>query len=131
MRSSGAVVRDLVRALVPLDEREAAHRADTLAWLRRTDDVYRRVKPATPEKRLVSHVVPVDPVDGAVLLVDHVDAGLWLPPGGHAEPDEHPAATAARETREELGVAAGADLESAPVFLTVTRTVGRTAGTPT
>ena len=43
--------------------------------------------------------------DGGVLLVNHINAGLWLPPGGHVEPDEHPAQTASREALEELGIA--------------------------
>jgi hypothetical protein len=90
VRSSVAVVYDLVSALTPADDLEADHRQDVLRWLQSTDDVYRRVKPATPPGHLVSYVVPIDPTDGSVLLVDHINAGLWLPPGGHVEPDEHP-----------------------------------------
>jgi 8-oxo-dGTP pyrophosphatase MutT (NUDIX family) len=93
-----------VSALAPVDEVEADHRRDMLRWLESTDDVYRRVKPATPPRHLVSYVVPVDPTDGSVLLIDHINAGLWLPPGGHVEPDEHPAETASREAEEELGI---------------------------
>jgi len=113
---------DLVERLVPFDEVEAAHRDDALRWLSATTDIYRRVKPDTPPRHLVSYVVPVDPADGHVLLVDHVNAGLWLPPGGHVEPGEHPAVTAQREAAEELGIAAA--FEEPPVFVTVTRTVG-------
>src|SRR5687767_6005686 len=104
MRSSVAVVYELVSALAPADDVEAYHRQEVLRWLQSTDDVYRRVKPATPLRHLVSYVVPIDPTDGSVLLVDHINAGLWLPPGGHVEPDEHPAETANREAREELGI---------------------------
>lgn len=118
---------DLVSALRPVDELEGQHRAETLDWLRSTADVFRRVKPATPPKHLVSYVVPVDPDDGAVLLVAHRNAGLWLPPGGHVEPGEHPADTAARELTEELGLPGDRVLRT-PVFLTVTRTVGVDAG---
>lgn len=118
-------VHDLVAALTPADDLEAAHRAETLAWLASTSDVYRRIKPATPPRHLVSYVVPTDPGTGDVLLVDHRNARLWLPPGGHVEPGEHPAATAARELDEELGVAGAA---AAPIFLTVTGTVGVDAG---
>jgi 8-oxo-dGTP diphosphatase len=125
VRVSVAAVRDVVSRMVPGDAVEAEHRLDTLAWLDATDDVFRRVKPATPPRHLVSYVVPMDPTDGSVLLVDHVNAGLWLPPGGHVEPDEHPADTARREAHEELGIdATPAD----PAFLTVTRTVGIDAG---
>ncbi|GAA2541193.1 NUDIX hydrolase [Winogradskya consettensis] len=111
--------------LQPFDDLEAEHRADTLFWLSSTDDVYRRVKPAVPARHLVSYVVPVDPRTGDLLLVDHRNAKLWLPPGGHVEPGEDPAVTAARELAEELGVTGAA---SAPIFLTVTRTVGIDAG---
>jgi ADP-ribose pyrophosphatase YjhB (NUDIX family) len=109
MRPSVALVHDLVSELALVDDLEAEHRSDTLRWLRTTDDVFRRVKPATPTRHLVSYVVPIDRTDGSVLLVDHVNAGLWLPPGGHVEPDEHPARTARREAREELGIAADCD----------------------
>jgi 8-oxo-dGTP pyrophosphatase MutT (NUDIX family) len=69
-------------------------------------------------------VVPVDPDGGGVLLVDHVNAGLWLPPGGHVEPDEHPALAARREAWEELGIDAVGRLCDRPAFLTITRTIG-------
>jgi 8-oxo-dGTP pyrophosphatase MutT (NUDIX family) len=62
-----------------------------------------------------------------VLLVNHINAGLWLLPGGHVEPDEHPAATARREVEEELGIV-DADVDERPVFVTVTETVGIDAG---
>ena len=116
---------DLIAALTPADALEAEHQADALAWLASTTDVYRRVKPATPPKHLVSYVVPADPETGDVLLVDHRNARLWLPPGGHVEPGEHPARTAARELTEELGVTGAA---TEPTFLTVTETVGVDAG---
>ena len=83
---------------------------------------------------LVANIAPLDPLEAEhnnfdVLLVDHVNSGLFLPPGGHVEPDEHPAATARRECREELGidvslVGNGVD----PAFLTVTETVGLDPG---
>lgn len=127
MRSSVAAVYGLVSAIAPADDVEAEHQASTLAWLSATDDVFRRVKPVTPPRHLVSYVLPVDPSDGSLLLVAHRNAGLWLPPGGHLEPDEHPALTAGRELTEELGVA-GDVVAAAPAFLTVTRTVGADAG---
>src|SRR5689334_13529005 len=105
------MLADLITALTPYDDLAAAHRADALAWLAGTDDVYRRVKPATPPKHLVSYVVPTDPATGDVLLVDHRNAMLWLPP--------------ARELEEELGCTGVA---AEPVFLTVTETVGVDAG---
>jgi 8-oxo-dGTP pyrophosphatase MutT (NUDIX family) len=122
-----AGVRAVVSDLRAGDALEAEHRELVLAWLARTDDVYRRVKPATPDQHLVSYVVPLDPRDGAILLVDHVNAGLWLPPGGHVEPGEDPRVSAEREIAEELGLDGG-DVSPEPVFLTVTRTVGIDSG---
>ncbi|MEU4558742.1 NUDIX domain-containing protein [Actinoplanes sp. NPDC023936] len=126
MRPSVMTVHRMVTALEPGDNLEAEHRAHTLGWLRGTDDVFRRVKPAEPAQHLVSYVVPVDPAGGGVLLADHVNAGLWLPPGGHVEVDEDPRETASREVREELGVTGTPEPD--PLFLTVTRTVGIDAG---
>jgi ADP-ribose pyrophosphatase YjhB (NUDIX family) len=123
MRPPVTAVHEIVAGLTPLDSLEATHRRETLHWLERTDDVFRRAKPATPPKHLVSYVVPVSP-DGDILLVDHVKAGLWLPPGGHVDPGEHPADTARREAREELGV----EVEARPLFLTATVTAGVDAG---
>jgi 8-oxo-dGTP diphosphatase len=129
MRPPVEAAHELVRAIVPLDELEAEHREDTLRWLEGTDDVFRRAKPATPPRHLVSYVAVLDDADGSSLLVDHINAGLWLPPGGHVEPDEHPADTAVREAREELGVeAVFRDGRCEPAFVTVTRTVGVDAG---
>lgn len=87
--------------------------------------MFRRSKPAIPDLHLVSYVVMVDRDNNSSLLVDHINASLWLPPGGHVEPDEHPADTARRELHEELGVdpALLRQLET-PTFLTVTQTVG-------
>ena len=56
-------------ALTPGDDLEDRHRAEALAWLAATDDVFRRVKPSIPPRHLVSYVVPIDPDDGGVLLV--------------------------------------------------------------
>jgi 8-oxo-dGTP diphosphatase len=118
-------VRALVTGIVPADEQEAAHRSDVLRWLDRTRDIYRRARPATPPRHLVSYAVLLDPRDLSLFLVDHVLAGLRLPPGGHVEPGEDPADTVRRETMEELGIAADFSVAGPrPAFLTVTRTVG-------
>jgi 8-oxo-dGTP diphosphatase len=123
VRNSVRVVHDLVAGIPPGDSLEAEHRAFTLSWLQRTDDVFRQIKPATPDPHLVSYCVLVDPANGSSLLVDHVLAGLWLPAGGHVDPDEHPADTAAREAAEELGIEpVFADPTRRPAFISVTRT---------
>jgi 8-oxo-dGTP pyrophosphatase MutT (NUDIX family) len=59
--------------------------------------------------------------------VDHKNARLWLPSGGHVEPGEHPRTTVARELREELGLDLTDALE-APLMLTISETVGISAG---
>lgn len=41
---------------------------------------------------------------GATLLHWHRKVGLWLPPGGHIEPNEDPPQAARREALEETGV---------------------------
>lgn len=124
-----ALVRGLVAGIDPLDAQEADDRAAALAWVDGGAPLCRTAKPATPPTHLVAYAVAVDPDAGSVLLVDHRLSGLWLPTGGHVDPGEHPTATAARELTEELAVApvplAGV---AAPMFLSVTTTVGRTAG---
>jgi 8-oxo-dGTP diphosphatase len=123
MQPAVSAVRDLVAAIVPGDEQEWAHRSDCLAWLASTDDIYRRVRPATPPKHLVSYAVLIDPRGGDVFLVDHILSGLRLPSGGHVEPGENPVDTARREMLEELGIEADFSIAGErPVFLTATRT---------
>ncbi len=125
MTGESGDVAALVAAIEPFDETERAHRADVLAWLASTPDVYRRVRPATPPRHLVSYAVLADPRDGGVFLVGHRLSGLWLPAGGHVEPLEEPAVTAEREAREELGIEADFSIAGRrPVFVTVTPTVG-------
>lgn len=124
-----AQVRTLLAALVPHDDLEAEHRRDALAWIDSGAPIFRTAKPATPPKHLVSYCLLVDAEAEAALLVDHRDARRWLPTGGHVDVDEHPATTARREMAEELGIeppfhpATG----SAPLFVTVTETAGRSA----
>jgi 8-oxo-dGTP diphosphatase len=122
MRSA---IRAEVESIEPLDALEHAHCADVLAWIDSGVELCRLQKPATPPKHLVSYFVLVDPEH--VLLVDHRNAQLWLPSGGHVEPGEHPRATVARELREELGLELEGSVES-PLMLTVSNTVGLTAG---
>lgn len=62
-----------------------------------------------------------------MLLVDHKQARLWLPTGGHVEIDEDPKETVKRECVEELN----SEVEfyfADPIFITSTVTVGLTAG---
>ncbi|MEX2080164.1 MAG: NUDIX domain-containing protein [Dehalococcoidia bacterium] len=41
---------------------------------------------------------------GRTLLVWHAKLGMWLPPGGHLEPNEDPVQAARREALEEAGL---------------------------
>jgi 8-oxo-dGTP diphosphatase len=118
----------MVAEIVARDEREGTDLRSTLAWLDSTDDVFRRVKPDIPAPHLVSYVVPVEPDRGCLLLGEHINAGLWLPPGGHVEVDEHPTTTARREAAEELGIDTSGRLSERPLFLSVTKTVGIDSG---
>jgi len=114
-------------SITPHDEIEAGDQASTLAWIRSGAGLYRISKPATPSPHLVSYFVVVDTGASKVLLVDHKNARLWLPTGGHVEPDEHPRQTVEREIREELGIEP-TFLYDEPLFVTVSETVGLTAG---
>lgn len=122
MRSA---IRQEVVSIEPFDELEQLHRAEVLAWIDSGAQLCRTQKPAIPPKHLVSYFVLVD--HDHVLLVDHRNAQLWLPSGGHVEPGEHPRATVARELKEELGLELEGATE-APLMLTVSETVGITAG---
>ena len=122
-------MRDVIRcelsAILPFDALESEHLADALAWVDSGAELFRTAKPATPPKHLVSYFVVVD-VDH-ILLVDHRNAQLWLPPGGHVEPGEHPRSTVLRELQEELGFSAGHAIQP-PLMVTCTTTVGLSAG---
>ena len=117
--ASGGQIAHPTGAQKPCDIR------DSLDWIDSGAALIRRVKPAMPPRHIVSCFAVVD--GDWVLLVDHINAGLWLPPGGHVEPGETPAQTVMRAVQEELGMTADF-LTPHPVFLTVTDTVGLTAG---
>src|SRR5688572_31080312 len=113
-------IRAELSALEPFDELECAHLSDALAWVDSGVELCRTAKPATPPKHLVSYFAVVDV--GHILLVDHRNAGLWLPSGGHVEPGEHPRATVAREIEEELGIVPQHAID-APLMVTCSVTV--------
>ncbi len=121
--------REQVRAelefIEPIDDIERAHLGDALAWVKSGAPLCRLEKPAVPPKHLVSYFAVVD--DQSILLVDHKNAQLWLPAGGHVEPGEHPRTTVERELLEELGFSVPHPMEP-PVMVTCTGTVGLTAG---
>ena len=118
-------IRCEIESITPLDVLEAQHRTDALAWVDSGVELIRQAKPATPPKHLVSYFAVVD--GDHILLVDHKNAQLWLPAGGHVEVDEHPRDTVRRELLEELGFAAAHEI-GPPLMITYTETVGLTAG---
>lgn len=120
-----AAIRKEVDLIEPLDSLEQETKVDVLAWIDSGAELCRLEKPATPPKHLISYFAVVD--DEHVLLVDHINAELWLPTGGHVDPGEHPRDTALREAEEELSLK-GEFLREGPVFVTINETVGKTAG---
>ena len=120
-----AAIRREVISIQPFDEQEEIHRAETLAWIDSGAPLFRTEKPATPPRHLVSYFAVIDGHE--ILLVDHKSAQLWLPPGGHVEPGEHPRDTVARELREELGFSAAHNIAE-PLMVTCTTTAGLTPG---
>jgi 8-oxo-dGTP diphosphatase len=120
-----ASIRREIDEIEPLDAKESRAKVTALQWIDSGIELCRLEKPATPPQHLVSYFVLVD-VD-YLLPVDHINAGLWLPSGGHVEPGEHPRDTVTREVVEELGVSAQF-MRRGPLFLSMTETVGKTAG---
>lgn len=118
-----------VTALLPVDKLEEEHITDALGWIKSGAGLFRVAKPDKPPKHLVSYFVLVDPEQKSILLVDHIKAQLWLPTGGHVEPNEDPADTVRREALEELKQpAVFLKNNPHPFFITVTQTVGLTPG---
>lgn len=120
-------IENIIKKIIPFDRVESEHIKETLDWIRSGAPLYRVQKPDIPPKHLVSYFVILDKIQKKILLVDHKKSGLWLPPGGHVEPNESPKKTVERECEEELGIKA-VFWDSSPLFLTSTVTVGATAG---
>jgi len=114
-----------VNKINPFDATEEKDKRDVIAWIESGMELCRLQKPAIPPKHLISYFVVIDAE--YLLLVDHINAGLWLPPGGHVEPKEHPRTTVVREALEELSLTVDF-AHNGPTFVTVTDTVGATVG---
>jgi 8-oxo-dGTP pyrophosphatase MutT (NUDIX family) len=126
MTSAQQTVLDTVNAIQPFDNVEQVQKDDVLAWINSGAPLFRIAKPDNPPKHLVSYFVLYDAQNAKVLVVDHVNAGLWLPPGGHVDIDEDPHKTVVREADEELRVNATFNtvFGENPVFLSVMQTRG-------
>ncbi len=114
-----------VESINPADSLEEEHQEDVLMWINSGAELFRLKKPDTPPKHLVSYFVVID--GDYVLLVDHKNAQLWLPSGGHVDPEEHPRDTVIREAYEELKIKADFR-KPEPYMITCTETVGKTVG---
>lgn len=119
-------IEHLVSQIEPADRRERRHQQATLRWIRSDAPLFRTSAPSTPPQHLAVYTILLDEVTQSILLVDHIKAGLWVPPGGHVDVDEDPRETSVREVREELGI----DVElhermaGVPLFVSRTRTRG-------
>lgn len=120
-------IQKIIESIIPFDSIEERHKNFALNWIESGAELFRIEKPATPDPHLVSYFLLFNKCSNKVLLVDHKKALLWLPTGGHVEPDENPKTTVEREIQEELGVSPSFAFEN-PMFITVSTTVGLTAG---
>lgn len=121
------ITQKVIEQISPLDAFEEQHKNEVLQWIASGEEIYRITPPDNPPQHLVSYCLLVDPDSRKILLTDHIKAELWLPNGGHVDPNENPKDTAARECFEELKVRPSFLFES-PLFLTKTLTQGKTAG---
>jgi 8-oxo-dGTP diphosphatase len=121
-------IKSEVESIVAFDQLETNHTNDIISWINSGADLFRVKKPDVPPKHLVSYFVLIDPQQKSMLLVDHIKAQLWLPSGGHVELNEDPRETVRRECIEELDQKAIFLNNEQPLFATVTKTVGLTAG---
>ena len=121
------MIRDIITSIQPFDPIEKRHQQTALTWIDSGAPLCRLIPPETPPRHLVAYFLLFDPNQQKLLLVDHKKAELWLPTGGHIEPNEHPRDAADRELKEELGVALPL-WRPTPLFITETLTVGHTAG---
>lgn len=97
-------IKQLISSIMPFDSVEEEHRDFVKNWIASGAEIFRIAKPDIPNIHLVSYFIVVDPNSNEFLLVDHKQAQLWLPPGGHVEVNEHPKETVKREAKEELGI---------------------------
>ncbi len=118
-------IQDEILSIRPLDQLERVTKDAVIEWIESGTELCRLKKPNFPERHLVSYFAVVD--GDYLLLVDHINAELWVPPGGHVEPGEHPRETVLRECQEELGFR-GEFLVNGPILLTSTETLGETSG---
>lgn len=113
----------LIKNIPPFNHEEAQVIEETIEWITSGAPLYRLHKPDFPKKHLVTYFLHFDITAEKVLLVDHRKANLWLPAGGHIEPDENPLDSVERECLEELGIASEF-IQKTPLFISATETTG-------
>jgi 8-oxo-dGTP pyrophosphatase MutT (NUDIX family) len=87
----------------PVDEAEAESRKRVLDHLAGAEAPMDRTDAFG---HVVASGLVASPDRERIVLLHHRQLGMWLQPGGHAEPDEtRPRAVAEREAREETGLA--------------------------
>jgi 8-oxo-dGTP pyrophosphatase MutT (NUDIX family) len=121
---------DLIGKIIPFDDIEKKHQADAIAWIKSGIEIFRITKPATPLKHLVCYTVLFDAKEKKILLLEHKNAGVLLPSGGHVNKGELLYEAVKRELREELGLEADFFQKNwqVPFFIHEVRTIGKTAG---
>ena len=112
-------IRSLLTQIKPLDEIEKKQIEETDSWVASGAPIFRIKKPDVPDKHLISYSILVD--GEYILLGEHKKSGLYLPPGGHIDVDEHPKVAAERELFEELYISPKL-ISDTPFFLTVSKT---------
>lgn len=119
-------IHDIVAGVTPFDATEASHQRQALAWIQSGAPLFRTAKPDIPPMHLVSYFALYDRVANKLMLIDHVKAKVWVPTGGHVDPDEHPRDTVMREAKEELAIEVSfvPPLDDRPLFITTTVTKG-------
>ena len=95
-------IKEEVASISAIDALEAQTQKEVLDWIDSGAQLCRIEKPAVPPKHLISYFVVAD--FPWILLVDHINAQLWLPTGGHVNSGEHPRETVKREARSKRGI---------------------------
>ena len=96
-----STLREMIRAIQPVDTREATSIAATLDRLDWPGDPFDE---AGDDRHLTASAFVVS--SRGVILHRHRRLGIWVQPGGHVDPGESPEAAAVRETLEETGLVA-------------------------
>jgi 8-oxo-dGTP pyrophosphatase MutT (NUDIX family) len=97
----------LLAAHEPADAEEAADLERMRAWASTLEHPFSRDQ---PEAHFTASAIVVDESGERTLLVHHRKSGNWFQPGGHFEPGDDSAGTAAlREAGEETGLSVRLD----------------------